>query len=197
MRANAASALRGEIDLVDGEDELADAEQREEDEVAPDRRRQPLPDVDDDDAQIGGRGGGHDPARIAILAGDVVDDEVAPVGRARRGRKQSGERALAAARAAAEVKAQRRSERARAAFGDGTRVCVARPDVDLGEVVLESVSVQPASGKRRTVSPRRFVAWPRRQMGAGWFRAQIAARAVDHEIEAPLGGRRRERLAGR
>ena len=33
-------------------------------------------------------------------------------------------------------------------------------------------------------------------MGAGWFSEPVAARGVDHQVESPLGGRRRERLAG-
>ena len=72
-------ALCCEIDLVDGDDELPDAQQREEHQIAPDHRREALAGVDHDDAEIGGRCGGQDAAGIALLTGDVIDDEGALV----------------------------------------------------------------------------------------------------------------------
>ncbi len=158
----------------------------------------PLSDVDHHDVEVGGRGGRHHAARIAILTGDVVDDEVALVGRARRPRspkEKRSEGALAAADAAAERNAQGRSRRGPAACGCAGRVCVVSR-TRIGDIVAD-VGLGPA-GEREEAHGfasafRRMAEAPDR---GRLVRVAGAARGVDHEVETSLGGRRRERLAG-
>ena len=69
-----------EVDLVDREHDVADAEQRDDVGVAAGLGEDAVLGVDEEDGEIGGRGAGRHVARVLLVAGRVGDDEAAPVG---------------------------------------------------------------------------------------------------------------------
>ena len=69
-----------QVHLVDGEHDVADADQVRQVAVAPRLRQHALARVDEDDGKIGGRGAGDHVARVLLMAGRVGDDELALVG---------------------------------------------------------------------------------------------------------------------
>ena len=66
-----------QVHLVDGQDEVGDAEQAGDRRVAPGLLEQPLAGVDQDDGEIGGRRAGHHVPRVLHVARRVGDDELA------------------------------------------------------------------------------------------------------------------------
>ena len=73
--------IADEVHLVDGEDEVADAEQGGDDRVAARLGEDALAGVDHQDGAVGGRGAGRHVARVLFVAGRVGDDELAFPGR--------------------------------------------------------------------------------------------------------------------
>ncbi len=69
-----------QVDLVDGEDDVANAEQRDDEGVAPGLGEDALFGIDQKHGEIGGRGAGRHVARVLLVAGRVGDDEAAAVG---------------------------------------------------------------------------------------------------------------------
>ena len=69
-----------QVELVDGHDDVADAEQRHQVAVAPGLGEHALAGVDEDDGEVGGRGAGDHVAGVLLVARGVGDDELAPLG---------------------------------------------------------------------------------------------------------------------
>ena len=81
--ADGGEAGLGEIDqvhLVHGEDDVADAEQRDDEGVAAGLGDDALAGVDQEDGEVGGGGAGRHVAGVLLVAGRVGDDEAAAVG---------------------------------------------------------------------------------------------------------------------
>ncbi len=76
-----------EVDLVDGEHDVADAEQRGDDRMAPGLAQHALARIDQHDGEIGGRCAGRHVARVLFVAGRVGNDELA----LRRGEEAIGD----------------------------------------------------------------------------------------------------------
>ena len=70
-----------EVDLVDRQNDVADAEQRDDVGVAPRLGQHALARVDQDDGELGIRGARRHVARVLLVARRVGDDEFALVGR--------------------------------------------------------------------------------------------------------------------
>ena len=70
-----------QVELVHGEDDVADAEQRDQEAVPPGLGEDPLAGVDEDDGQLGGRRAGHHVARVLLVTRRVGHHELAPLGR--------------------------------------------------------------------------------------------------------------------
>ena len=70
-----------QVELVDGQDDVADAEERDQVAVAPGLGQDPLAGVDQDHGQLGGRGAGDHVARVLLVARRVGHDELAVLGR--------------------------------------------------------------------------------------------------------------------
>ena len=68
------------VHLVDGDDEVADAEKLGDVAVAAGLRQDAVVGVDEDDGHIAGGGAGDHVARVLLMAGGVGDDELAPGG---------------------------------------------------------------------------------------------------------------------
>ena len=81
MRSNMLLREIDEIDLVDRQHDVADAEQRDDIGVAARLRQHALARIDQDDGEIGVRGAGRHVARVLLVARRVGDDEFALVGR--------------------------------------------------------------------------------------------------------------------
>ena len=84
-----------EVHLVHGQDHVTDTEQRHQVAVAASLREQSLLRVDEDDAQIGGRGAGDHVARVLFVARCVGDDEVSARRREETVRNVDGDALLA------------------------------------------------------------------------------------------------------
>ena len=80
LRRRPSSIEADEIDLVDGQHDMADAEQRDDVGVAAGLRQQALARIDQHDGEIGAGGAGRHIARILLVAGRVGDDESARCG---------------------------------------------------------------------------------------------------------------------
>ena len=76
-----------QVDLVDRQHDVADAEQRGDDRMAPRLRQHALARIDQHDGEIGGRGAGRHVAGVLLVAGRVGDDERA----LRRGEEAVGD----------------------------------------------------------------------------------------------------------
>ena len=118
-----------EVELVDGEDDVADAEQRHEVAVAAGLGEHALARVDQDHRELGGRRAGDHVARVLLVARRVGDDELAALGREEPVGDVDGDALLALGGEA--VDEQREVELA-ALGADLLRVGLER-----GEVVLE------------------------------------------------------------
>ena len=70
-----------QVHLVDGEDEVGDAEQPRDARVPPRLHADAVPRVDQQDRDVGRRGAGRHVARVLLVAGRVGEDELAPRGR--------------------------------------------------------------------------------------------------------------------
>ena len=70
-----------QVHLVDGEDEIRDAEQARNARMAARLDADAVPRVDQQDRHLGGRGAGSHVARVLLMAGRVGEDELAPRGR--------------------------------------------------------------------------------------------------------------------
>jgi hypothetical protein len=70
-----------EVHLVDGHDEVGDAEQPRDARVAPRLHLHPLPCVDEEDGHVGGRRAGRHVARVLLVPRRVGEDELALRGR--------------------------------------------------------------------------------------------------------------------
>ena len=69
-----------EVELVDGQHDVADAEQRHQEAVAAGLGEHALAGVDEDHRQVGGRGAGDHVAGVLLVARGVGHDELAPLG---------------------------------------------------------------------------------------------------------------------
>ena len=76
-----------QVDLVDRQHHVADAEQRGDDRVAARLHQHALPGVDQHHRHVGGRGAGRHVAGVLLVAGRVGDDELA----LRRGEEAVGD----------------------------------------------------------------------------------------------------------
>ena len=75
------AAVVDQVELVDGEDDVADAEQRDQEAVPAGLGQDPLAGVDEDDGQLGGRRPGDHVPRVLLVARRVGHDELASLGR--------------------------------------------------------------------------------------------------------------------
>ena len=66
-----------QVDLVDGEDDVPDAEQRDDEGVAPRLGKDAAPRIDEHDREIRSRRAGRHVSRVLLVAGGVGDDEFA------------------------------------------------------------------------------------------------------------------------
>ncbi len=70
-----------EVHLVDGDDDVPDAQERHDERVPAGLGHDAVAGVDEDDGQLARRGAGGHVARVLLVAGRVGDDELAAVGR--------------------------------------------------------------------------------------------------------------------
>ncbi len=70
-----------QVELVDGEDDVADPEERDEVAVAPRLGQDSLAGIDQDHGHLGGRGAGDHVARVLLVTRRVGHDELAGLGR--------------------------------------------------------------------------------------------------------------------
>ena len=70
-------AVAHEIHLVDGHDEMRDAQERRDERMAPRLLQHAVAGVDEDDREVRGGCAGHHVARVLDVAGGVRDDELA------------------------------------------------------------------------------------------------------------------------
>jgi hypothetical protein len=135
-----------EIHLVDRENHLADADQRDEVAVAAGLREHALARVDQDHRQVGGRGAGDHVARVLLVPRRVGDDELSLVGREEAVRDVDGDALLALGGQA--VDEQREVEVA------ALRADFLRVGLERSELVLEDhlrVVEEPADQSRLAV----------------------------------------------
>ena len=78
IRSKTALSQPTKVDLVDRDDDVADAEQRADRGVALGLDQHALPGVDHQHGEVGGRGAGRHVAGVLLVAGRVGDDEGAP-----------------------------------------------------------------------------------------------------------------------
>ncbi len=81
MLSKMSSEKRDEVDLVDREDHVLDAEERRDVRVPPRLHEHALARVDEDDGELGVRGARRHVARVLLVPGRVGDDELALLGR--------------------------------------------------------------------------------------------------------------------
>ena len=79
-RVERVAAVAGEVHLVDGKDQMADAEQVAEIGVPPGLDEDALAGVDEQDGEVGGGRAGDHVAGVLLVAGRVGDDELALFG---------------------------------------------------------------------------------------------------------------------
>ena len=135
-----------EIHLVHSQDDVPDAEQRNDVAVPPGLGEHTLARVDQDHGEISGRGTGHHVSRVLLVPRRVRNDELALVGREKPVRNVDRD-ALLALRGEA-VDQQREIERA------ALRPDLLRVRLERGELVLEDhlrVIEQPADERRLAV----------------------------------------------
>ena len=80
MRSKTSCDVADQVHLVDGDDQVRDADQVGEVGVAPRLRQHALAGIDQDDGQVGGRRGGDHVARVLLVARRVGDDVLARAG---------------------------------------------------------------------------------------------------------------------
>ena len=81
MRVEDRLVVADQVHLVDRQHDVADAQQRDDEAVAPRLGQHALARIDQDDRQLGGRGAGRHVAGVLLVARRVGDDELALVGR--------------------------------------------------------------------------------------------------------------------
>ena len=188
-----ALVIAHEVDLVDREHDMADAEQRDDDRMAMGLGEQTLSRVDEHDREIGVGCAGRHVAGILLVSGRVGDDERAPRGRKVAVGDVDGDALLALGFEAVDEESEVDRILGRAEF-------------------LRSRARAPAAGRRRSASARTAIARSastcrrrpiRRSTDAGWgVRKRDPGRSRANSVschsresggpEAPrVGGRRR------